>query len=391
MNHFYQKLEGWFDYEEFYKQTVSNLPDGANVIEIGTYRGKSISFLVIESLKQNKKLNIYSIDLWENEEDFVQFIRNTSQISHLFTYFKIDSHSGASLFENNYFDFIYIDANHTYEYVKKDIELWYPKLKNGGMMAGHDYDPCWEGVVRAVNERFEDDFYKEGHSVWVHNKNIKFNIEKAVYINVDTRTDRRISFEKQTSNFQFPIERISATVLSEEDIKTLGITKNKDPRQHFKVAGAYSHYNIISEAQKQNLSNILIFEDDCIFMEGFEKKFKNLLSELPNQNWDILYLGGEPNNDCIKVTENIYECTGGVYGAHAYLVNNVFFDKLLSYNPKDFTTIDYFYVNFPMDRMFYISKECLVYQDDESFSDLWGDRPKRRKNYDDAYKKFVKI
>ena len=60
-------------------------------------------------------------------------------------------------FPNNFFNFIYIDANHKYEEVKKDIELWYPKLKSGGLFSGHDYldrlDPeCDFGVKKAVDE-----------------------------------------------------------------------------------------------------------------------------------------------------------------------------------------------------------------------------------------------
>ena len=35
-------------------------------------------------------------------------------------------------------DFVYIDGNHAYEYVKKDIGLYYPKLKKGGVIGGHD-------------------------------------------------------------------------------------------------------------------------------------------------------------------------------------------------------------------------------------------------------------
>ena len=38
-------------------------------------------------------------------------------------------------------DAIYIDANHTYEAAKQDIELWYPKVRKGGMICGHDYLP----------------------------------------------------------------------------------------------------------------------------------------------------------------------------------------------------------------------------------------------------------
>ena len=62
-------------------------------------------------------------------------------------------------FPNQFFDFIYIDAAHTYEEVKMDLEAWYPKIKDGGILSGHDYfpdtriwrgDPC--GVYQAVNE-----------------------------------------------------------------------------------------------------------------------------------------------------------------------------------------------------------------------------------------------
>ena len=38
-----------------------------------------------------------------------------------------------------YFDWIYIDGNHTYEYVKQDLEGYRPKVKPGGYMAGDDY------------------------------------------------------------------------------------------------------------------------------------------------------------------------------------------------------------------------------------------------------------
>ena len=45
----------------------------------------------------------------------------------------------ADMFERESLDFVYIDANHSYDYVKEDIELWYPKVKSGGYLLGHDY------------------------------------------------------------------------------------------------------------------------------------------------------------------------------------------------------------------------------------------------------------
>ena len=43
------------------------------------------------------------------------------------------------LFANNSLDFVYIDGNHAYDFVKQDMEMWWPKLKKGGLFCGHDY------------------------------------------------------------------------------------------------------------------------------------------------------------------------------------------------------------------------------------------------------------
>lgn len=53
------------------------------------------------------------------------------------------------------FDLIFIDADHSYDAVKQDIEVWYPKLKKGGIICGHDYiDYIEYGVKQAVDEIF---------------------------------------------------------------------------------------------------------------------------------------------------------------------------------------------------------------------------------------------
>jgi predicted O-methyltransferase YrrM len=58
-------------------------------------------------------------------------------------------------FPDQYFDWIYIDGNHLYEYVKKDLELSFVKVKSGGYITGDDYtDGGWwkGGVKKAVDE-----------------------------------------------------------------------------------------------------------------------------------------------------------------------------------------------------------------------------------------------
>jgi len=52
---------------------------------------------------------------------------------------RMDSVEAAGRFESRSLDFVYIDANHAYPFVKRDLEAWYPKVKVGGIFAGHDY------------------------------------------------------------------------------------------------------------------------------------------------------------------------------------------------------------------------------------------------------------
>ena len=63
--------------------------------------------------------------------------------------------------EDESLDFLYIDGNHQYEFAKKDIELYYSKIKKGGIIGGYDYTNSPEterehfGVFKAVNEFFK--------------------------------------------------------------------------------------------------------------------------------------------------------------------------------------------------------------------------------------------
>jgi hypothetical protein len=61
----------------------------------------------------------------------------------------------AAEFADEYFDWVYIDGNHLYEFVLLDLESYYPKVKAGGFLLGDDYgvEGWWhDGVTRAVGE-----------------------------------------------------------------------------------------------------------------------------------------------------------------------------------------------------------------------------------------------
>jgi hypothetical protein len=60
----------------------------------------------------------------------------------------------SEIFHDSSLDFIYIDANHSYDFVKEDLELWYPKVKPGGWVMGHDYLKLdWEQPPFADNHK----------------------------------------------------------------------------------------------------------------------------------------------------------------------------------------------------------------------------------------------
>lgn len=63
------------------------------------------------------------------------------------------SFEAVSDFADGTFDFVYVDACHLYEDVKRDLEDWEPKLKRGGLLCGHDYKVFADhGVIEAVDE-----------------------------------------------------------------------------------------------------------------------------------------------------------------------------------------------------------------------------------------------
>jgi SAM-dependent methyltransferase len=66
---------------------------------------------------------------------------------------RIASREAVSLFAPASVDLVYIDSIHTGDAVRLHISEWRPKLRRGGIIAGHDYDPeIWPEVVNAVDD-----------------------------------------------------------------------------------------------------------------------------------------------------------------------------------------------------------------------------------------------
>lgn len=84
---------------------------------------------------------------WYNE--LLEFCESFSPRAHIIRNFTA---LAAKSFDNESLDFVFIDADHSYAGVKKDIDAWWPKVRNGGMVSGHDID--MPEVRKAVEEEF---------------------------------------------------------------------------------------------------------------------------------------------------------------------------------------------------------------------------------------------
>jgi predicted O-methyltransferase YrrM len=159
----YRRPPGWFSPSQgnFYKKLVSSIRNG-NILEIGTMYGRSLSY--IWQICRNNNNSIYSVDI-VRQPLFILYLETWKNN----TIRTIDKSSvdASNDFQDNYFDLIMIDANHSYESVKQDIVSWMPKLNNKGYMIGHDYD--WGSVAKSVNDNLQNKIFVY-EDIWITKK-----------------------------------------------------------------------------------------------------------------------------------------------------------------------------------------------------------------------------
>jgi hypothetical protein len=180
MEHIYQNIEGWFDFESIYSRMVNSFESGARFVEIGCWLGRSTSYMAVEIINSGKNIKFDCIDGWEgslenkdsihviNRTLYDEFLKNVNLVSNYINPIRGFSYNIVSQYEDDSIDFLFIDGAHDYESVKKDLNDWYPKVKKNGIIAGHDY--FFNGVKNAVNEFFGiENVVSEGTS-WVVDK-----------------------------------------------------------------------------------------------------------------------------------------------------------------------------------------------------------------------------
>lgn len=162
---------------EIYNELINN---NTIVAEIGVRLGENACMI---SLREPNRL--YLIDPWietsrpphhSKNEQFFKIVCDVFADEKNTQILRKKSQDACLLFEDNYFDVIYIDAGHTYDDAMRDLTLWSKKVKVGGFIIGDDYfgkeNPDsrvkWKqynyGVIEAVGEFISNYQYKVYYS-----------------------------------------------------------------------------------------------------------------------------------------------------------------------------------------------------------------------------------
>lgn len=164
------------------------------IMEVGVWKGHTVKGLLRRECKKYIK-EYWAIDKWEemppreydgetlrygrmgakSREDWKEMYECVAQLMMWPTFeplrvLRMSGDTAATYFKKakKQFDLIFIDADHYYDAVKHDINLFLPLVKPGGTLSGHDIGNRHCGVTKAVNEIFGDNYYwRPGSNTWM--------------------------------------------------------------------------------------------------------------------------------------------------------------------------------------------------------------------------------
>lgn len=156
----------------FFGNYLNSLNRGCSAVEVGVHRGEYL-FSMMDYCKTVQWFGVDPYAVYKNFSDrFIMPPQNEWEDIYSTVTQKISTHpdrhriklirkkSADALNDApNDLDFVYIDGDHNYEAVAEDIKLWEPKIRLGGIIAGHDYNKAkdryrkiFSGVIQAVDE-----------------------------------------------------------------------------------------------------------------------------------------------------------------------------------------------------------------------------------------------
>lgn len=141
---------------------IKSFPKGSVGAEIGVLKG-AFSCHILEIVQPRI---FYMVDCWESTKEYDGFIPppgenlldaaravRDSSAKGIARIVRARSVDGAALVPDDSLDWVFIDASHLEENVWDDLQAWIPKVKLGGIVAGHDYPPPTDRNVRTCYRR----------------------------------------------------------------------------------------------------------------------------------------------------------------------------------------------------------------------------------------------
>ena len=189
MEHFYDKIQGWFYYDSVYSDMVKSCPKdcGYTFVEVGSWKGRSTAYMGVEIINSGNNIKFYAVDTWKGSEEHYDkngssydpiieqpdglynlFLSNIEPVKSVVTPLRMTSLEAAKCFVDESLAFVMLDASHDYENVKADIDAWYPKVAVNGILSGDDLD--WPGVGKAVFDSFAYNLATIHNKVWMKQK-----------------------------------------------------------------------------------------------------------------------------------------------------------------------------------------------------------------------------
>ena len=161
-------VSGWIALNDirFLNMKSRELPLGGVIVEIGSFMGLS-SIVMGHSLFEQNNIDarIYCIDAWEGSEEHQEmdviksrelydvFLENINGADIGYFIYPIRKWSTEAFedFEDLSIDLLFVDGDHSFEGCYADLKNFFPKMKHGGIIIGHDYMEEW-GVPDAVKK-----------------------------------------------------------------------------------------------------------------------------------------------------------------------------------------------------------------------------------------------
>ncbi len=159
----WKHIDGYFDFDDVYQLIVKSCAAADWIVEVGGYLGKSTCYLGGLIHASGRQMGVLCVDPWPANwvvdgkliavDPFELWKANVRQSGWESFIFPLRTTSViASTIIRNDLAAVYIDGDHSYEAVRDDIKAWLPKVRKGGILAGHDYGAGWPGVQKAVHE-----------------------------------------------------------------------------------------------------------------------------------------------------------------------------------------------------------------------------------------------